>query len=78
MKVGAFFRELFSGVRGEISSKRAVVLIAFILLCVAFISNLFFGYVIAEFIFENFVYIVLAGLGLATAEPIAAYFSNRK
>lgn len=72
-----FVREIFTDTNGSFSSKRTVTLIAFLLLMVAFLSNLFWGLQIEQFIFDAMTYIVLGGLGFATAEPLANAFFHR-
>ena len=72
-----FVREIFTDSRGSFSSKRTITIAAFILLTIAFIANLFFGFTMEQFIFDSMAYIVLGGLGFATAEPLANAFFNR-
>lgn len=55
----------------SVSSKRVITLIAFILCCIAFFANLFFGYKIDEFIFNTMAYIVLGGFGVTGLEKFA-------
>ena len=43
---------LADGVNGEVSSKRVVTFIAFLLCAIGFLSNLFFGFKIDQFIFD--------------------------
>jgi hypothetical protein len=54
-----------------ISSKRVVTLLSFLLVAVGFIANLFWGFVIEEFIYKSMMYIVIAGLGIVGAEKFA-------
>jgi hypothetical protein len=58
----------------KVSSKRFVTLIAFIFMGVGFISDLFFGYTVNEFIYEYMAWIVLGGLGFTASEQ----FSSRR
>lgn len=51
---------------GLYSSKRIITFIAFALLCIAFISNLYWGFSITQFIFDAMMYIVISGFGFAT------------
>jgi hypothetical protein len=37
-----FFKKLLSGVNGDVSSKRFITLASFVLISIAFISNVFF------------------------------------
>jgi hypothetical protein len=56
---------------GEVSSKRTVTLLAFVLLIVGFISNLYWDFTIEESIYSSIMYIVIAGLGITGAEKFA-------
>lgn len=55
----------------SVSSKRVITLVAFVLCCVAFLANLFFGYKIDTFIYETMAYIVLGGFGMTGIEKFA-------
>ena len=62
---------LADGVTGDVSSKRVVTFIAFLLCAIGFLSNLFFGFKIDQFIFDAMMYIVVAGLGFTGLEKFA-------
>ena len=62
---------LADGVDGSVSSKRVVTFIAFLLCATGFLANLFWGFKIDEFIFNNMMYIVIAGLGFTGLEKFA-------
>lgn len=66
-----FITQIFRGDKGEYSHKRLITLIAFLCIVVAFIASTFFGYPVLEFLIDNFMYIVIGGMGIATAEPLA-------
>ena len=66
-----FLKQVLSDSLGEFSSKRLIAFMAFFLIAVAFLSNLFGGYVVLQFMYESMMYIVLGGMGLATVEPLA-------
>jgi hypothetical protein len=55
----------------SVSSKRVITFIAFILCCVAFIANMFFGYKIDTFIYETMAYIVIGGISVTGIEKFA-------
>lgn len=59
---------LTDGTDDGISSKRMVTLLAFILCTIAFIANLFWGFIIDENLFEGMMYIAIAGLGFTASE----------
>ena len=70
-KIKDFFHRLLSDVDGQTSSKRFITLIAFVLLAIAFISNIFFTIPLEEFIFDGMMYLVAAGLGFTTLEKFS-------
>ena len=55
-KINSFFQRLLSDVDGQTSSKRFITLIAFTLLSIAFIANIFFEIPLQEFIFDGMMY----------------------
>lgn len=62
---------LADGINGSVSSKRVVTFTAFFLCAMGFVSNLFWGFKIDEFIFNAMMYIVIAGLGFTGLEKFA-------
>ena len=52
----------------KVSSKRVVTLLAFVLMAIAFLSNLFFNFEIDHRLFETMEMIVIAGLGFTASE----------
>jgi hypothetical protein len=68
-----FHSILTDGTDDLISSKRLVTFLAFILCSIAFIANLFFGFVVDEKLFDGMMYIVIAGIGFTASEK----FSNK-
>lgn len=71
-KCGNFFNKLMSDVDGGTSSKRFITLIAFLLLSVAFIANIFWETRLEEFVWDGMLYLVLGGLGFVTLEKFSA------
>jgi hypothetical protein len=59
---------LSDGTDHEISSKRAITLLAFILCSTAFITDLFWDLSVAENVYEGMMYIAIAGLGFTASE----------
>ena len=57
-----------SGTDGNVSSKRLVTFLSFLLCAVAFLGNLFWKFEVAQFMFESMMYIVVAGLGFTASE----------
>ncbi len=72
-----FLAQIFQSAAGNFSSKRTVTIASFAMMCVALIVNLSTGLVVEQFIFDGFFYIVIAGLGFTTAEPVANMMSAR-
>jgi hypothetical protein len=58
-------------VDNKVSSKRFITLFSFLLMCVGFIADLFFGYTVNEFIYEYMAWIVLGGLGFTASEQFS-------
>ena len=56
---------------GKVSSKRLVTLIAFLLMAVGFITNLFWGYTIDPMIYDSMKWIVIGGLGFTASEQFS-------
>lgn len=61
-----FIHQIMLDIDGKYSIKRFLSLVAFLLLIIAFIANLFFGYVMAQFIFDGFVYMLIGMLGITS------------
>ena len=53
---------------GKISSKRLISLLAFLMLCIGFIANLFWDSTIDEHIYKSMEWIVEVGMGTIVAE----------
>jgi len=62
-----FFLKLV-GTNSLVSSKRFITIAAFIMMCIGFLFNLFFGLTISENIYSAMEYIVIAGLGFTASE----------
>jgi hypothetical protein len=62
---------LSDGIDENLSSKRVVTFLAFVLCGIAFIANLFWGLKIDAVLFEGMMYIAIAGLGLTASEKFA-------
>lgn len=63
---------LSDGHNNSLSSKRVVTILAFILCGIAFISNLFWGYTVSQYMFEGMIYLTMAGLGFTASEKFAS------
>jgi hypothetical protein len=62
---------MISDVDGSVSSKRITTLLCVIAVLITWGVNLFGGIQPAEFVFEGLLYIVVVGLGVATAEKFS-------
>jgi hypothetical protein len=62
---------LADGVNGSVSSKRVVTIAAFIVVCVSYFADQFFGFKASTSLFESMMYIVIAGLGFTVSEKFA-------
>lgn len=69
--LGSIKSMLSDGVNGSVSSKRVVTTLAFALCAAGFISNLYWGYKVDEFIYNSMMYIVIGGLGFTGLEKFA-------
>lgn len=70
-KIKNYLAAIMADNQGNPSSKRAVTLLATILMTIGFIANLFWDYTVDQFIFESIMYVVIAGLGITGAEKFA-------
>jgi hypothetical protein len=59
---------------GKVSSKRVVTILAFILMGIGFISNLYWDHDIDPTMYDSMMWIVIGGLGFTASE----LFSTRK
>jgi len=61
---------------GKISSKRLISLIAFLMLCIGFIANLFWDSTIDEHIYKAMEWVVEVGMGTIVAEKFGSKGSD--
>lgn len=71
-----FFKQIFTGVTGEFSSKRTVTFFAVIMMLVAFVAQIFLGIEVPQWLFESVVYVVIAGVGFVAAEHLGTFKSG--
>lgn len=62
---------MIADVDGSVSSKRVVTFLCVAAMLITWAANLFWGFQITEFIFEGLMYIIIVGLGVATAEKFS-------
>jgi hypothetical protein len=63
-----FIKNMLNDVDGNPSSKRVITMVSFILVSIAFVSNIFFELPIKDFVFEGVLWLTGAGLGFTTLE----------
>lgn len=71
-----FFKQIFTGVTGEFSSKRTVTFFAVVMMLIAFVAQVFFGVEIPQWMFESVVYVVIAGVGFVATEHLGTFKSG--
>jgi len=64
-----FLFKAFSS-KSEVSSKRLIAFLAFIMMCIGFLSNLYFGFKVEEHMFKSMEWVVEIGLGVVLLEPL--------
>ena len=62
---------LSDGDNGSVSSKRVITFMGAFLVALAFVLNLFWGFVVEKFMYDSMMMIVLGGLGTTVAEKFA-------
>ena len=67
-----FFEKMLSS-EGKISSKRFITFIAFGLIAIGFLVDLFTDFTISEDIYSGVEYIVIAGLGFTASERFVSW-----
>lgn len=63
---------LSDGTDDNLSSKRVVTVLSFLLCSTAFIANLFWSYTVEEYMFEGMIYLTMTGLGFTASERFAS------
>ena len=66
-----FLSSMLGDGSGEISSKRTITFLAFVMCCLAFIANLFWNMTMDITIYQSMMYIVICGLGFTLSEAFA-------
>jgi len=70
-------REIFSGTGGNLSSKRTMVFLSFLVMCVIGWANVFLSKEVSQFVFEGFMWVVLGGLFSVASEQFSQKFGNK-
>lgn len=66
-------KKMLSEADGKWSSKRVITFLAFLLLSVGYICNIFLDIPLKPFIYDGMLYLVAAGMGITALEK----FSNK-
>jgi hypothetical protein len=66
-----YIKNILADTAGSPSTKRVVTVLFSLLLAVAFIANLFFGYQVDKGLLDSVMYIVIAGFGFTGVEKFA-------
>lgn len=56
---------------GKLSNKRVITLLSTIMLVVAFVANMFFGYKIDDNILNAIMFVIIGGMGITGMEKFA-------
>jgi ABC-type glycerol-3-phosphate transport system permease component len=70
---GAIVKEILQDAQGYLSFKRVSGAVCLLLIVIAFVGNMFFGYKIEEFIFNGVMFILGACLGLTVPEKFSKF-----
>ena len=62
----------------DVSSKRLITIIAFALMCLGFIGNMFFGLTVEQYIYESMQWVVNVGLGSILGEKLISNSKKRQ
>lgn len=73
-----WIRSIFADSRGEPSSKRTISIIAFVLLAIAFMMNLFTDRSVNEYMWDGMITLVIFGIGFVASEKFAGILSKKK
>lgn len=60
----------------EVSSKRVVTILAMLMICAAFLLNMFFDVTVDEYLYDSMLYIVISGLGFTASEYVFRSFKK--
>lgn len=70
------FREIFIGSTGEISSKRVMMFLSFLIMIIMAIFSTIYEMKVEQFIFDGFLYIVVGGLFSVASEKFTNEFKK--
>jgi hypothetical protein len=73
-----YFKEMMRDQDGQFSSKRFVTVGAFLLLSVAFLVDVFMEIDIPEYVWDDMMYVVAAGIGFTASERFTKIVERKK
>jgi len=73
-----WIKAIFASSNGEPSSKRAISIIAFLLLAIAFMVNLFTEKSVNEYMWDGMITLVIFGIGFVASEKFSDILSKRR
>jgi nitrate/nitrite transporter NarK len=75
-RTSVIIREVFSGNAGELSSKRAMMFLSFLVMLFLAYASIFMEKEIQQFIFDGFLYIVVGSLFSVASEKFSRKFPS--
>ncbi len=78
MIMNILYNILSDETKTNISSKRVVTMLAFVLFAIGFIAELFWNYSVKPAMLEAVMYIIIAGLGFTASEKFASKAGKEK
>lgn len=78
MIMNIIYNILSDETKTNISSKRVITMLAFVLFAIGFIAELFLGYTVKPAMLEAVMYIIIAGLGFTASEKFASKAGKEK
>lgn len=76
MKKDNPFTQIFIGIGGEISSKRTMMFLSFIVMIIMAIISTFYDKKVEQFIFDGFLYIVVGSLFSVASERFTSAYTK--
>jgi hypothetical protein len=73
-----YIKEVMQDCDGAYSNKRLITTAAFVFMTISFFANLFWGFMISEYVFNAMATVVMAGLASNVGENFATAWVDRK
>lgn len=62
---------------GKLSNKRVITMLSTVMLVIAFVANVFFGYKIDDNILDAIMFVIIGGMGITGMEKFAPKISDK-